>query len=147
MTTTTTTTFWSAMRARAVLSALVALVAAGSPGCLVRSRCLGDDDCWGNERCDAASGACVLECGQGWEEACTSVERPQCLVAENRCVACLDGDDCADLEQCLGWACVPTQAPGFTLVDANPASPSFGREVSLEDHAGKDVLLFFATLG
>jgi hypothetical protein len=128
------------------LSALVLAAAAASTSCLVTSRCVGDDDCWGNERCDATTGACVLECGEGWASACVG-DRPWCLVEENRCVACLETDDCGDAEQCLGWSCVPTIAPGFALVDENPLSPSFGEEVSLADFLGRPVLVYFATLG
>lgn len=126
--------------------AACAALAAASTSCLVTSRCVNDDDCWGNERCDAATGACELECSEGTAEACVG-DRPWCLVEENRCVACLEPDDCGHAERCLGWSCVPTTAPGFALVDQNPRSPSAGQEVSLTDVLGQPVLLYFATLG
>ncbi len=33
--------------------------------------------------------------------------------------------------------------PDFTLTDVNPASPTYEQEVSLSDHAGKVLLIFW----
>jgi len=130
------------------VSALIVVVACEtlSTSCLVHSRCLDDTDCEGNEQCDIASGACVLECGIGRVEACPS-ERPWCEVEQNRCVECLDDEDCGLASSCLDGRCLPREAPGFALVDKNPLSPTFEQVVSLGDHRGEVVLVFFATLG
>lgn len=130
----------------APLLALLGAFAFPTSACLVQSRCLSDDDCDGNEQCDVEQGVCFLECLSEAAGRCP-LDRPQCLVEENRCVECLENRHCGLSERCLEERCVPQEAPLFSLIDENPRSPRFGRRISLSDHRGEVVLLFFATLG
>lgn len=136
---------------RASLLALVtaasaaALAAALGPACLVESLCVADIDCPYPQRC-LPDGACGLECTASAPETCPA-ERPECLVSENRCVECLETEDCGGSDECITNSCVPSRAPDFRLVDDNPTSPSYGEVVALSDLRGRVVLLFFAGLG
>lgn len=114
--------------------------------CLVRSWCLSDEDCDGNEQCELEQGVCFLECQSEAAGLCPH-DRPQCRLEENRCVQCLENRHCALSEQCIDGRCFPEEATLFSLVDENPSSSSFGRTISLNDHRGEVVMLFFATLG
>ena len=125
---------------------LIALVvgATSLSSCLVHSRCVSDSDCEGNERC-GDDGECALECTEELTDACPA-DRPMCREETNRCVACLESDDCDD-GRCVNWVCIPELIHNFTLVDRNSTSPTFDQEISLSDHLGEVVLIFFAGLG
>jgi hypothetical protein len=135
---------------RSILVFAVALAAASAAvilhsACLVESRCVSDTDCPYPQRC-GADGQCGLECSASQPDSCPS-DRPQCLVAEQRCVECLEPEDCGDDEECISYSCSPAEAPDFTLTDTNPASETLGQTVTLSGLRGQVVLLFFAGLG
>lgn len=129
-----------------VLAIVLSFFAVTASSCLVDSMCISDSDCSGDEQCDLATGDCFLECTVGGPESCP-LERPFCLEEEHRCVECVLSDDCDDAEECIDSSCLPGQAPPFALIDQNPASPTFGEVVALDDFQGSIILIYFAGLG
>ncbi len=133
------------MRAFIILGLLVVATAA-SWACVVDSGCFFDTDCEAPEVC-FTDGVCRLECDELSTEFCSTAE-PYCLLPGNRCVECLGDEQCeGETEACVNNACVPLLAPGFTLADQNPTSPTYGEDLALSDFQGQVVLLYFAGLG
>lgn len=118
-----------------VLFAALLLLAGGSSGCLVQSRCQSNADCPGDESCDRPQGQllgdCHLECSSDLD--CWEKRTPGMVCDNHRC-----GFPSAGGER--------VQAPKFCLKVVNPKSSYYGKELCLADLQGKVVMIFFAQL-
>ena len=86
------------------------------------------------------------ECSEDDPDRCGD-DTPYCLLEESRCVECLDAEGCGEGGRCVDWACLPALAPDFALPDRNPRSATFEETITLGDHRGEVVLVYFASLG